>query len=303
MVQLYFARVINKLLLLKKRNLIFFLLCILQHSVFSQSPSTVGKIFDFSPGDEFHKHGIIPSTEPNANRIKIMDKFYSKSEDSIFYIVSYSNYHSTWVETPQPHLEYSFENFVDTLFYTHLDSSILSYLIMDQKIDTTDTLINFTYSFETCNNPCEFDIDKISVFKGFDGFGDTYTYFFSKGLGLTKTDFWYEGFGNYIYALFYLKKDEYSCGTPDLTSIGRYHGFYNNNSLDLYPNPAKDCLQIKGITIMEEDNIRICSSSGKLMRTVHYSNSGIDISGLESGVYFLLLEKGDGLYRSRFVVL
>lgn len=298
----YYYSVINKLLLLKKRNLVFFLLCILQYSVFAQFPSTIGEIFNYEAGDEFHKHGIIPSTEPNAQRIKIIDKFYSNSEDTVFYIASYSNYHSIWLEYPQPHLEYSFDNYIDTLFYTHLDSSILSYVILDQQIDTTDTLIKLSYSLETNTNLCESYTDKISVFKGFGGFGDTYTYFFSKGLGLTQTDFWYEGSGNYIYALFYFKKAEYSCGTSDLTGIDPYRGFNYKNILNIYPNPASEYIEIKGIEINRNDKISIYLSSGKLIASPTFTNNKINISHLKNGIYYIKLIRDKQLYFGRFIV-
>jgi len=65
-------------------------------------------------------------------------------------------------------------------------------------------------------------------------------------------------------------------------------------TLSIFPNPAKDILNIKGIT-SEDSNIEIYNTIGKLVLS-HYSitnNTRIDISNLNSGLYFIKFENSN----------
>jgi len=65
-------------------------------------------------------------------------------------------------------------------------------------------------------------------------------------------------------------------------------------TLSIFPNPAKDILNIKGIS-SEDSNIEIYNTIGKLVLS-HYSitnNTRIDISNLNSGLYFIKFENSN----------
>ena len=71
----------------------------------------------------------------------------------------------------------------------------------------------------------------------------------------------------------------------------------SNNLFDLYPNPASN--QIKIINKKLITSIEIINSQGQILITT--KNSSIDISQLESGIYFVKAYSNDGIYSERFI--
>ena len=67
----------------------------------------------------------------------------------------------------------------------------------------------------------------------------------------------------------------------------RYEGDQKLNDLTLFPNPSLD--EIRIFTAYEKENYRIISSSGKVVLRGKTNNNRIDISTLESGMYYLSL--------------
>lgn len=72
---------------------------------------------------------------------------------------------------------------------------------------------------------------------------------------------------------------------------------FNNSLFDLYPNPATN--QIKIINKKIISSIEIINSQGQILITT--KNSSIDISQLESGIYFVKAYSNDGIYSERFI--
>ena len=72
-------------------------------------------------------------------------------------------------------------------------------------------------------------------------------------------------------------------------------------TLKVYPDPAKDILNVSGI--LEEAAIGIFDISGKSILTGSLNDSfnKINISGLPRGVYILKLKIGDSIVMKRFV--
>ncbi len=63
------------------------------------------------------------------------------------------------------------------------------------------------------------------------------------------------------------------------------------NNITIYPNPAKDVVNIKGdITLLKQVNIY--STDGKLVKTLNTNFNSIDVSSLNSGLYILHLSDG-----------
>ena len=58
------------------------------------------------------------------------------------------------------------------------------------------------------------------------------------------------------------------------------------NDLIVYPNPASSTITLKGVLI-KNNNYKIISIDGKVLKKEILKTSNIDISDLKKGVYFL----------------
>ena len=80
--------------------------------------------------------------------------------------------------------------------------------------------------------------------------------------------------------------------TDDLSSI---------NQITLYPNPASDALYLDG-NILESMQFSIFNVTGQKVRPYQKYSTSLDISNLESGVYFLKISDKENTKMIRFVV-
>ena len=103
-----------------------FLFCLIIEAN-SQNKLTVREVYDFDINDEFHYSesltNITPSP-PGAYRYIILYKYFSKANDTVFYVRSTNGYTTSVNWSPSPHLDYSFYSSEQTIFYTNLDSRI-----------------------------------------------------------------------------------------------------------------------------------------------------------------------------------
>ena len=75
-----------------------------------------------------------------------------------------------------------------------------------------------------------------------------------------------------------------------------------NSMFTLYPNPAKDVLNIKNTAAFTAAKATIYSIDGKLIKTVSISNNAIPVQQLTKGTYIITLQdKGGKSYSSRFI--
>jgi Secretion system C-terminal sorting domain len=72
-------------------------------------------------------------------------------------------------------------------------------------------------------------------------------------------------------------------------------------SIDLYPNPASNVINIDMANISSLANYNITSMDGKQIKDGTTASSQIDISALQSGVYFLQIKSGNLLYNAKFI--
>ncbi len=82
-----------------------------------------------------------------------------------------------------------------------------------------------------------------------------------------------------------------------------YVGIHNpEQSISFYPNPAKETLYIKG----EFDSVSLTTLEGKTIfkgkRSASYQNT-IDVSGIEPGVYILVLSKDNKSHYNKLIIL
>lgn len=73
----------------------------------------------------------------------------------------------------------------------------------------------------------------------------------------------------------------------------------SENTIEIYPNPAKDVIQIK--SAFEFQSFTITDMTGKIILSKNGFSNSIDISELKAGVYFLRLNGDKGLTRKKFI--
>ncbi|PKV49140.1 putative secreted protein (Por secretion system target) [Aquimarina sp. MAR_2010_214] len=75
-----------------------------------------------------------------------------------------------------------------------------------------------------------------------------------------------------------------------------------NNNVAIYPNPAKDILNISFSTQSKEISYSVIDILGKTIISISGENkSTIDVGGLKKGIYFLKFTDGNNQYTKRFV--
>ena len=72
---------------------------------------------------------------------------------------------------------------------------------------------------------------------------------------------------------------------------------HDNNSLDLYPIPARDFVRIEGVDASVYKEIVIYDLTGRLICRYQYTNV-LDINDLQDGVYLLRAVKEDGTFKT-----
>ncbi|MCX6294609.1 MAG: T9SS type A sorting domain-containing protein [Bacteroidetes bacterium] len=77
----------------------------------------------------------------------------------------------------------------------------------------------------------------------------------------------------------------------------------NNNSLSIYPNPAKENITINFTSSSKNVSVRIYDATGRLVKNIHIQSgeNSINISELENGLYLLNLQDGNNSVTKRFV--
>ena len=72
-------------------------------------------------------------------------------------------------------------------------------------------------------------------------------------------------------------------------------------NLRLYPNPAREMLNISGLENREVKALSVYNLQGQLLINQYDDTSAIDVSGLSSGVYFVKIETAEGAVFKRFL--
>lgn len=268
---------------------------------FCQQIMTVGEVYDYDINDEFHFRAL--NIPPNAIRNKIIGKYFSVNNDTVFYVRNYNNY-SSYVDytTNPPHLVYSISTGTNTMFYTNLDSLMSSeyffippdscYSFFDTAYYSTEYCDSLVYEYETCAACC------------FEG---EYTNeIFGKGIGLIWHYYSYPAQGVEEQGeLFYYRKAMSECGTPDTNTPVSIIELQNlENKIAIYPNPTHNLLTIEQQSpITSKQSAAIYDLTGKVLLQFSISSQKqtIDISALSSGVYFLTLDDGEQSVNKKIV--
>lgn len=260
----------------------------------SQNNLTIGQVYDYNSGDQFHYY--VYGAPPNATRFTITGRQASAAGDSVQYFRHYDNYSSQLSWDPEPHLEYYFQSYDDTLLITNPDSLISSLFGGYATNDTLGswfadtTLLSATwcdvlcYSYSACL-ACNFE-------------GHYYEGEYGAGIGLVRQLHQYPGWPatDYRYLLRYYKKGGTACGSPDFTTQSAATYLRSTAAeVSVFPNPATTQLHISQALPRTKTAFRIYSLAGKqlLQGSLPASEQSVDISALPAGMYFIQLSCDD----------
>jgi hypothetical protein len=251
----------------------------------AQELMTVGEVFDFQINDEFHRE-YGPTAPPNAERLKVVDKYYSDNNDTLYYCFHDFSYSSFPVDAET--MEYEFTDDTITRAYPHPDSSIVIY----DTVFMHDTI----YDTHDCGRITNAYYYQIGGFEPMQ-----YAAEYGSGLGLC---YQYENQGGndsgLSTTLFYYKKGSETCGTPDLTSD--ISSFDDSDRVSVYPNPAKGRTWVKSNLVMKR--IKMYNALGQNVITCHPNtkHANINLSHLKKGNYYLEIINYNSIYRTQLIV-
>lgn len=270
------------------KSVLMFTALFLATILHSQTILTVGEIFDYNINDEFHTVNDYPPGPPNAIRMKVIAKHFSAANDTVFYTRSFNNYYSVFNPYPTPHLDYYFDIYVDSVFYTNLTDSILCNSMDTSCVSIVDTTI------------CGVPTNGVS-YLWLEIYNAT---IYGKGLGVVRDVYVENGSPDqsYDYKIFYFKKDTIECGIPDLiTSVSS--NIASDGFATVYPNPFTDKFNIR----FEDDNhsyrIKIFDLKGQeIFETKVNGCSSVVIDKIMyKGLYILIMETEDKSFQTKIV--
>ncbi|MCF8405499.1 MAG: T9SS type A sorting domain-containing protein [Bacteroidales bacterium] len=287
------------------QKLVFFFTFFLSVQVFSQEILTIGEVFDFDIGDEFHYTNNLGM--PSGTRKKVIEKRYSPTNDTVYYKMETRGYSSTFVEEPEMHLEYNFGSGIQDVKYTDLDSSIFYYYTFINISDletyevqySYDSIIGFEPNF--CNTYlCGYH----AVIGDFEP--STYRYIYGKGIGFVYCFVQYGDSGGLIdqdNGLIYYKKIGKTCGTPDLTGVNEK--VISTDEILIFPNPASSQLTIQlNNEPLESCKIEFFNIQGELLdsKILEGKSTIYDLTNMDKGIYFLRIYLANKISTHRVIV-
>lgn len=258
------------------KSILIFTALFLATIAYSQTSLSIGEIFDFDVNDEFHTFNDYPEGgPPNANRMTVVEKHFSATNDTVFYTRSFNNYYTVFNPNPEPHLDYYFDIYTDTVFYTNLNDSVLC--------NPSDTSCNSIIDTTICG--------VLTNGREYIGLEEYSSIIFGKGLGRVRDVYWQDPILFYDYKIFYFKKDTMECGTPDLvTSISS--SSVSLGVKNIYPNPFTDKFNIRFADDKHTFEIKIFDLNGLtvLETTVNNCNNVVIDKIKNKGFYILRID-------------
>lgn len=278
-----------------KRFLAILLIISLSTTIVAQELMTIGEVFDFEIGDEFQtKYDIM---FPNADRITIIDKYFSVNNDSVFYVQYHNSYSSDLDD--MYNLVYHFRENTDTITYTNLNNSITTFnewISYDTSMSYYDT-IN-----EISNQYCDMHIIGFNCAVGFFE-PNSYTRIFGKGLGLVKYYYFNPADWNELSGfLFYYKKNGISCGEPDKLYV-TVEDVNTKPEISILPNPASDFfnVELEGFKFLE---MKLFGPTGTMIdsQIVYKDRPSFDCSFLKTGIYYIVINTESKSFREKLLI-
>lgn len=265
-----------------QRIQIIIILILIPFFSISQDYSTWGEIYNYDIGDVFHVEElkiVEQDTLLMKSVIEIADKNLSANLDTVFYnqyiqTLKYTSVLQDWV----------YESYNEEVSYTKLDSLYFS--------DTTyySTLYNgrkISYIIRTVNYPFNNTVFKRYV----DGCGLVYySYYQHMPYDLEK-----------LLNLVYFRKGNEEWGDP-LQFLGIEDLGNETGNCVVFPNPAKDKIQISSMVINQIDKVHIYNNMGKLVFNQSSSFDNINISSLSPGLYIIQIHGNNWRVNRKLIV-
>lgn len=256
---------------------------------------TIGEVFDFSVGDEFHTTNL--AYFPNGTKSTITKKWNSPSNDTVYYEVTEDHYYTEFnMDTDE--FDYYYRSLSHVWEYTNLDSSIYTYHYLAKA--PTDSAQYFEYdslnfiSSRLCNKLIngflridgDFEPMRTQIEYG-KGLGKTYHYDLDGSSGSGHPDWEYE--------LVYYNKDGIKCGTPDWRLTGIVDDFENQSIFEVYPTLVRDWVKIEANRLEEYYDVRIVDISGRNLVTKLSltKDNTITLTGFDPGIYIVIVTQSN----------
>tara|TARA_B100000809_G_scaffold92076_1_gene90575 strand:+ start:9877 stop:11136 length:1260 start_codon:yes stop_codon:yes gene_type:complete len=178
--------------------------------------------------------------------------------------------------------------------------TVASYTVLDSmplwRINANKPIADFNYTVNTSNGNVAFTNSSTNdlTYEWTFGDGNTST--------LESPNHTYSG-GNNTYNVEFIVYSIDSCFSDTITQIINIsatgiQSYKNTNNAIIYPNPAKDFIQIK--TNLEYNSVYIIDVTGKTIKQFN-SLSKIDITSLSKGIYFIKLIGEEILEVKKFI--
>lgn len=291
---------------MKKVLLLVSMLVLLLSTLHSQnSTMTIREVFDFQPGDVFHRmiKRMYP-TPPEAVRFEVLARIVSPGNDTICYTMRHFDYTSEWLGQ----LVYTHHNYIQDVCYTNLDSMVHTLIDTFGMITSPiNTFFEATYldSLRCDSLTYRFEAKYGHLFEPAIA-GRAY----GKGLGITEYLY------NYYYSLppthqewrvVYFKKGPYGCGTPDTVSTGIGEPIVVG--FRCYPNPASSRINFEFDEAMLQVDKQWTLINTFGQEVMHGKIPGgiysypANIASLPSGIYFVHIEGAGSPIVSRKLVI
>ncbi len=235
-------------------------------SLNSQTISTVGEIYDYDVGDIFHYDFLANSPQYGGSakkNVEILSKYYSQNNDTMFYIRDID-----YFEMSSVYPNGIFKYYIDTVFYTDIDSLIRNGWIDSVYSDTS------LYHGRSIN------------YVMYKNYNDTWWLKYVDGCGLAFEEMSDGSNTSFYNKLIYYKKGFETWGTPIYVSVEDKK--FDQIEISVYPNPADNYINVKS-TNLDDASIEIFTMTGKQIKQIELKSetSRINISDICPGIYII----------------
>lgn len=242
---------------------------------------TVGEVFNYEVGDEFHIRSSSHSAAPVVDRLTVIEKSYSKTKDTVFYSIANNGYtYDPWNVVAR----------IDTqkLFYTSLSSPIFDAQLNAWEKELTlnrDSMIIDTISTADsalCSTSKNAFHARTREFEHQRAYAKGLGFIYDRSFGINGV---VDGYGRYM---FYFKKGNATCGKPDLkNSVPKNKPAFK---IQVFPNPASDALFITSTNNSQEPVfVEILSLKGETLMNaaLQMPTTKLSIKNLPAGTYLV----------------
>lgn len=274
--------------------------------LFSQSILTVGEVYDFEIGDEF-QYSIDNYPGTMLERYVVIDKYFSPNNDTVFYRQSVSNYYNA--HDGNGGTSHFFSSDTISFYRTNLNDPITTFgdtmEIYDIYLDSTymyypDTIIK--YDSNLCGLEVNGWVSYPPVFESVNR-----TRIAGRGVG-SVWNYHYDPSSPMPYLidrrLYYYKKGNITCGTPNTVSIKEIE--LKNSEIKIYPVPADKVVNIDLGEVNNLKKIHLIDINGKLIPIEIIQNLNAAYSfnseNIPNGIYFVHISTEAISFKKKLII-